>query len=302
MKKLFEKLIYDEIKNILNEQMDFNRQYSYYPPGFIQTNLYEKISKLREKNKKIFEDLDVEKESEVYWALFYNIYEFLEKHIDRLDLAYKFLKTKLEDDKLDALEYFYEYIVDNKDELFETCEIISEYNQKDSFLSDYETAKEFAYENIDDVAECFDSYHENSENIHHQHCYEKYIDLISLYVDKYNELKNENVVTIYRLIKLNNLNDLDVEDIGKHWSFEKEGVGDYGSTHPKQTKGPHSKSYILTANVNPQDIDWVYGFYSFIWYGEDQWECALNEGTNVQITAINDESLETKINAKVGKH
>jgi len=60
------------------------------------------------------------------------------------------------------------------------------------------------------------------------------------------------------------------------------------------------RPYILEGNINPKNIDWEYGFHSFIWYGEDQWECALNKGANVKIIAINEKELEKPIIAIVG--
>lgn len=178
-----------------------------------------------------------------------------------------------------------------------------EYNIEDSFLSSYDTAKKYAYENIDDVADAFDAYNQNPDNIQNEYAYDNYIERIELYVDKYNHLKNQNVVEIYRLVKLNSLKNLDLKNIGMHWSFEKSGVGDYGGYHPKQIhNNPNAKPYVLTAYVNPKDIDWVYGFNSFIWYDEDQWECALNKNTKVIITHINDKELSKNLIAYVGDH
>jgi hypothetical protein len=181
-------------------------------------------------------------------------------------------------------------------------EVIQEYNSKDSFLSNYESATKYAYDNIDDVAEAFDSYDEDPDDIHASYSRDNYIELIELYVDKYNELKNQNTVTIYRLIILNSLNDLDINNIGMHWSFEKDGVGAYGEQHPNREMMKTGKSFILEGEVNPKYIDWVYGFSSFIWYGEDQWECALNKGAKVIINSINNTELEQPIIGIVGDH
>lgn len=177
-----------------------------------------------------------------------------------------------------------------------------EYNSTDSFLSNYDTAMKYAYDHIDDVAETFDYYEENPDDIQTSYRRDNYIDLINLYVDKYNELKKQNVVTIYRLVKLNSIDDLQVDNIGMHWSFEKDGVGAYGENHPKKYMMQTGKPFILEGNVNPKYIDWVYGFQSFIHYGEDQWECALVKGAKVLINAINDEELNQPIEAIVGDY
>jgi hypothetical protein len=172
---------------------------------------------------------------------------------------------------------------------------LNEYNDNDSFLSSYDSAEKYAYDNIDDVAEVFDKYKETPDNIHISYSKDNYVDLIQLYVDKYNELKYQESVTIYRLIKLNSIKDLDIDNIGKHWSFEKNGVGAYGEQHPNRGMMKTGKSYILEGEVKPKHIDWIYGFHSFLWYGEEQWECALTQGTKVKIISINDKELEQSI-------
>lgn len=181
-------------------------------------------------------------------------------------------------------------------------EILKEYNSKDSFLSNYESAIKYAYDNIDDVAEAFDAYDEDPDDIHASYSRDYYIELIELYVDKYNELKTQNSVTIYRLIKLNSLKDLDINNIGMHWSFYEDGVGAYGGHHPNRGMMRTGKSFVLEGAVNPKYIDWIYGFNSFIWYGEDQWECALIKGAKVTINSINNKKLNKPLNAIVGDH
>jgi hypothetical protein len=179
-------------------------------------------------------------------------------------------------------------------------QILKEYNSNDLFLSTYDTAIKYAYDNIDDVSEAFDAYEENPDNMYTSYSRDKYIELIALYVDKYNELKTQDLVTIYRLIKLNSINDLDINNIGKHWSFEENGVGAYGEQHPNRGMMQTGKSFILEGDVSPEYIDWIYGFSSFIWYGEDQWECALIKGTKVIINSINNKELEKPLTTFVG--
>lgn len=180
--------------------------------------------------------------------------------------------------------------------------IFLEYNKVDSFLSNSELAKKHAYERIDDVSDAIDNYNKNPEDNIAIHQYEYYMGLIDMYVDKYNELKNKNFVEIYRLIKLKEENELDTKNIGTHWSFVIDGVGAYGGTHPKRLPLNNGKSFVLTGHVDPKFIDWKYGFDSFIWYGEDQWECALLKGARVAIIKINDKVLDKPIIGKVGNH
>ena len=129
-----------------------------------------------------------------------------------------------------------------------------EYNNTDSFLSDFESAKKYAYDNIDGVSDSFDDYEEDPDNIQASYSRDNYIERIDMYVDKYNELKNKDSVVIYRLIKLNSINDLDITDIGKHWSFEEDGVGAYGEQHPKRGMMSTGNPFILKAEVNPKNM------------------------------------------------
>ena len=180
--------------------------------------------------------------------------------------------------------------------------ILSEYNDKDSFLNDFESAKQWANVHIDEVGTAIEDHDADPNDDILQHHYDNYMDLIYLYVNKYNELKNKDSVEIYRLVKLNEEKDLDNKNIGMHWSFKPEGVGDYGGMHPKRLALNKGKSFVLTGTVDPKFIDWAYGFSSFMWYGEDQWECALLKGAKVTITKINDKELDKPILAKVSSH
>ena len=179
---------------------------------------------------------------------------------------------------------------------------LNEYNEQDSFLSNFESAQKYAYDNIDEVSEAFDDYNEDQDNIQASYARDNYIDLIHSYVEKYNELKNHETVTIFRLIKLNSIKDLDIKNIGKHWSFSESGVGAYGENHPNRAMMKTGNPFVLEGDVSPKYIDWIYGFHSFIWYGEDQWECALDRGASVEINSINGKELEIPIIAKVGEH
>jgi len=180
--------------------------------------------------------------------------------------------------------------------------MILEYNKADTFLSSYDSAEEYALDNISDVADAFDAHKKDPSNIHAEYSRDSYVDRIDMYVDRYKELKNKKEVIIYRMVALDDISELNIEEIGKHWSFEKSGVGVYGEQHPNRDKMKAKNKYTLTGTVNPKFIDWIYGFNSFIWYGEDQWECALLYGAEVTITKINGEKLETPIKSKVGRY
>lgn len=179
---------------------------------------------------------------------------------------------------------------------------LKEYSNKDIFLSTYDTAEKYALQNIDDVKDTFEEYKQNPEDIQVSYMYDQYVDRIQEYVDKYNELKNLSSVRIYRQVNLISINDLDINNIGMHWSFEKEGVGAYGEQHPNRGMMNKGKPFILEGTTTPNNIDWIYGFHSFIWYGDEQWEAALEKGSTVVIDKINNELLKQPIKAIVGDH
>ena len=147
-------------------------------------------------------------------------------------------------------------------------------------LSHFSDAKEWVKENVDDVY--------NGEE------YQEMVgdERLNEYISKYNEVKSKTQLEIYRVVVLENIAQLDLKNIGIHWSFEKSGAGDYGLNRSKTKK---DKTYKLTAIINPKDICWEYGLTSFMWYGADQWECALNEKAKVTVTKIEGLTEDDKI-------
>lgn len=149
-------------------------------------------------------------------------------------------------------------------------------------LSHYSAAKEWAYENVNDLPEEGDSYREITDQ------------RISDYVDKYHSIKGKPSIEIYRAVSLDKIEDLDLKAVGTHWSFEKEGTGTYGLTGPRK-----KHTFVLIGKANPKDIDWEYGFTSFLYYGTEQWECALETGSQILITHIDGKKLEHPLKGKV---
>jgi hypothetical protein len=155
-------------------------------------------------------------------------------------------------------------------------------------LSNFNSAKEWVInQQIDDVV------NEDGDDLDYDY-YAGGMDIEELiyeYVSKFNDVKKEDEIQIYRLIRLDNIKQLELNDIGEYWSFEESGVGDYGSGR-RDFKG--DKMFVLTGLVNPKDIDWEHGFYSFLFY-PDQHECALLSGANVKIIEINGTPLKKEL-------
>ena len=121
-------------------------------------------------------------------------------------------------------------------------------------------------------------------------------EIIYDYVYLYNSVISKDEIEIYRLIRLNSIEELELDNIGEYWSFNEKGVGDYGSGR-REFKG--EKKYVFTGIINPDDIDWESGFYSFIYY-PNQYECNLKNNVSVLITEINGIKLKKQLKSKNG--
>jgi len=115
-------------------------------------------------------------------------------------------------------------------------------------------------------------------------------DRAALYSDFAHDAYNAGRVQIYRaiLIRQNGRPHIRFDCLGKAWSRVYEGAGVYNPT-PAVGNG---QTVVLTGIVNPYDIDWEYGFASFVYYGEDQWEVSLLPKTPVLVTHIDDDRIE----------
>lgn len=119
--------------------------------------------------------------------------------------------------------------------------------------------------------------------------------LCRLYSERFNYVKQHGQTTIHRAVTLDHPDQIVWDRLGNYWSFKPEGVGDYGNAYHEprwpqlQTKG---QIYILTAQVQFKGIDWPHGFTSFLYYGTDQWECAIEDRATLQVTAFNGQTID----------
>lgn len=118
-------------------------------------------------------------------------------------------------------------------------------------------------------------------------------DRISNYMHKYQEVMKKSEIEIYRALCVPKKEDVNLKKLGTWWSFDKDGVGCYGADTRKG-----KVLVVLTALISSKAIDWETGFYSFLFYGEDQWECAVNEGAQVTVTHIDGEKLSKPLKSK----
>jgi len=160
------------------------------------------------------------------------------------------------------------------------------------FLETREKAWAWAKENVD--IEVDEESAKNEGDFAKAHL-ELYLGRAEEYSDRYNTVRKLNAITIYRAIRVKTIKDINWKNIGTHWSFTKEGAGVYGDI--PHGLGKNAQDIILTGKTETQYIDWEYCFTSFMYYGEDQWECALDEDSPITVTHINNKPIQ-KILAK----
>lgn len=163
-------------------------------------------------------------------------------------------------------------------------------NNPAPFLETPESAWEWVKNNVDIDIKYVDVDMENISN-YDKSLLNEYMEKSEMYSDRYHRVKDEKTITIYRAIRIKTLNDINWDKIGTHWSFERRGAGVYANTLL------NTKDVVLTGIIEPKYIDWPYCFTSFIYYGTDQWECALKYGSPVQITHIDNTPVNIKAKA-----
>ena len=91
-------------------------------------------------------------------------------------------------------------------------------------------------------------------------------------------------ITVYRAVRLPKSHDgtypLDLQCLGKSWSRYRKTSGVYG-----WAPGPGDE-LLIVGRVSPRDVDWEYGFHSFLYYGTDQWEVSLLEHSAVEVERV----------------
>jgi hypothetical protein len=152
------------------------------------------------------------------------------------------------------------------------------------FLSNPKSAWEWAKENVADIAVEEDKGEDDPY-------VQMYRERAAAYVERFRDCMSRSGVEVYRAVKVAEPKAINWQNVGTHWSFERDGVGVYGQVPAEHQEG---REIILTAMVNPQNIDWEYGFTSFMYYGEDQWECAVDKGSTVLVTAIDQQPVNIR--------
>jgi len=101
-------------------------------------------------------------------------------------------------------------------------------------------------------------------------------------------------LTIYRAVCVPEPTVIQTHNLGKAWSRYAKTAGCYGGGDQGDSK------VVITGVVSVADVDWAYGFTSFMYYGEDQWEVSLDGNAPVLVTAIDGKKCEPPIAGNTG--
>lgn len=121
-----------------------------------------------------------------------------------------------------------------------------------------------------------------------------YRDLANDYAWFAREVYRKGEVTIYRKVRLLPGEEVNLHHLGKAWSRVPEGAGVYGMA-PRE-----GRDVLITGIVRAKDIDWSYGFTSFMAYGRDQWEVSLLPHVPVTVVAIGGQVLSSPAQGSSG--
>lgn len=172
-------------------------------------------------------------------------------------------------------------------ENFELSSNLLEAEESTLDLTNFADALQWAEKNVPDA---FSDSEEYIESVIHER--------IRDYIYKYKQVTSKPTITLYRAIVLKkDMSNLNLKNIGSHWSFEEKGAGSYGLNRAMRKD---ETEFTFTGVAQTKDIDWEYGFTSFLYYGEEQWECALNPGAKVTLTHVDKKALPKPMIGVVG--
>lgn len=111
-------------------------------------------------------------------------------------------------------------------------------------------------------------------------------DRVESYLARAREISARGYATVYRAVRVpavNGIHNINWDCLGKAWSAVPEGADVYGEAAEASSD---LRDVVLRGIVKAKDIDWEYGFASFITYGPDQWEISLLPESQVTVDEI----------------
>lgn len=155
-----------------------------------------------------------------------------------------------------------------------------------TFLENSDSAWDWAQKNIPDLMA-----EEEAQTAEEKAYLSIYKERAMAYSDFYNSIKDKKEIIVYRMIRVGSIDELNWEELGVYWSFKKSGAQVLGDA---PGRGDYNRDVLISAKISPQVIDWEHGFTSFMYYGEDQFECALIKGSPVEVIAIDDAPISPR--------
>lgn len=168
------------------------------------------------------------------------------------------------------------------------------YTALPKFLSSVSAAVRYLKKNVDVEG------HYGDDEIDDEEIEAELASIASEYVDFAEDAYSAGAVRIWRAVTVPSVDSIELDNLGKYWSKERSGARTQGSV-PYKAPRSHLMEVVIEGVVLPQHIDWEHGFESFFYYGEDQWEVALDSDAPVLIYAIGRERFDPPLEGNSGE-
>ncbi len=126
-------------------------------------------------------------------------------------------------------------------------------------------------------------------------------DRADVYARFARSLEGHETIELYRAIAIPAHADphaaIEFRCLGKSWSRYARCTGIYNGP---SFQGKH-REVVVRAEAPTRGIDWPFGFTSFLFYGEDQWEVSLKPHTRLVVHAVDGRACLPPIRASTGE-
>jgi hypothetical protein len=103
-------------------------------------------------------------------------------------------------------------------------------------------------------------------------------DNVNNILDFFNNLPNP--ISIYRTIKVKNINDIDYDDLGESWSYEKESAINFAKNN---TNG----NYLISGKTNFDNVDWNNTIKLYFLFSDD----VIDDSSEDEINIIDSDDI-----------
>jgi len=112
------------------------------------------------------------------------------------------------------------------------------------------------------------------------------------------EAYRRGTIPVWRMVQVPRGTMPNLHCLGRAWAYQPEGVGVYG-TNPYAGRSDLEK-VVMEGRVQARDVDWEYGFTSFIYYGEDQSEVSIHDHSPILIVKIGKDRFDPPLRGMSG--